>query len=97
MRDKEFLWLVLLLLVVVLGVCGMFFARNSDREYITNWAAESGYELISVEETWFDHGPFWFVDDDDRIYRVEVRDEREHPRTSYFRFRLFGVDQAWKE
>jgi len=66
-----------------------------DKDAIQKWAADNSCEVISVERTVFDHGPFWFVDDDDRIYKVEVKDRFEHPRTTYFRFRSFGFDQEW--
>jgi hypothetical protein len=66
-----------------------------DKDTIHNWATDNSCEVISVERTVFDHGPFWFVDEDDRIYKVEVKDRLEHPRVTYFRFRPFGFDQEW--
>lgn len=66
-----------------------------DKESINSWAIENSYEIKSVERTLFDHGPFWFVDEDDRIYKVQLKDRLEHDRVTYFRFRLWGFDQEW--
>lgn len=66
-----------------------------DKETIKSWATENSCEIVNVERTFFDHGPFWFVGEDDRIYKVEVKDRLEHNRVTYFRFGLWKYDQEW--
>jgi hypothetical protein len=90
------------LVVFVTGILSLllYVAINQngwDNDSIQKWASENSCEVVSVERTFFDHGPFWFVDEDDRVYKVKVKDRLEHPRVTYFRFRPFGMDQEWSE
>lgn len=86
--------------MILVGVLGLFLllltaVRKSDKADINKWATEKRYSVVKIEETIIDLGPFWLKDDDDRLYRVEIKDELEQPKVAYFRFRLFGYDQEW--
>lgn len=86
-----------ILVVALILVLGWVAVTQANRQQgtIKEWASVNGYHVEQIERCYFDHGPFWFVDDDDVIYKVRILDTHEHPRTSYFIFRAFGHDQAW--
>jgi len=52
---------------------------------IANWAAEHDYEVVSINQTFFDYGPFWYCDEDQTIYKTVMRDKFEKERIVYFR------------
>jgi len=83
--------------VLILSLLFWFAIKQDgwDKDSINKWATENSCEVVSIERTVFDHGPFWFVDEDDRIYKVNVKDRLEHPRVTYFRFKVWGFDQEW--
>lgn len=91
---KDFLkiaGIVLLLFVVGYAICAR---RDREKNIIREWAEANDYQIVSIEATVFDHGPFWLVDDDDQVYRVVVNDS-QNDRVTYFWFGLFGHEQKW--
>lgn len=100
MKNKEGLksGVVAIVVLVVLGlaIIAAVLTPASDNRTIQDWASSNGYQVLKLERTFFDHGPFWLVSEDDRVYRVEILDEREKERTAYFKFGLFGHEQEWE-
>lgn len=85
---KEFGLILLFLLFIVFCIWISCVTDNSNRNYINNWALKNNHKIESVEETWFDTGPFWIKDKHHRIYRVEIEDDR----TFYFRVGTFWTE-----
>lgn len=86
-------------IVVVLVLAFMFtgWVGEHQKTQIQDWAHQNNFSVVSVEKCWFDHGPFWLVDEDDDIYYVVLEDRLEKKRISYFLFHTFGMKQAWKD
>ena len=76
---------VLIAFIVVVAIAQI----KSDKTRIANWAAERNYEVLKLEQTFFDYGPFWYCDDDQTIYKTVMKDEFEKERTIYFRIGSF--------
>lgn len=66
--------------------------RKHDEQQIAKWGAKEEYQVVSVTVP-FTH-PFWFSDDDDRIYYVELNDNGKAIHC-YFKFNMFGMKQSW--
>ena len=84
--------------IVVLVAIALSFQRWQNISYqrkIHDWALQNNCRVIKIEKTWFDYGPFWAKNDDQSIYRVEVRDRLERKRVSYFRIGPFHFQQEW--
>ena len=84
---------LILVAIVALGIWAIIAQSKSDHQYIERWAQENHYEIISIEKTVFDHGPFWMVDEHDRVYRVKIAGE---DRLCYFWFGVLSSEQKWK-
>lgn len=101
MRDfilagKQGLAILVVLAVIVVVIFGSISLRDSERVAMTQWVEQQNCDLVSIEETWLDNGPFWVRDDHHRIYRVTVRDGNGRVRHAYFRFGGFvGHDVEW--
>lgn len=88
-----------------LAILGAAFLLNgmvvqSDNAEIQKWAAKEGYSVTSVEKPWFYEHPFWFADEDDRIYKVKMRNKQtERTRVAYIRMGDWwnGPEVRWKE
>lgn len=93
-RLREFLVIGAIVVVFAFLLLGQLTVTDNDHAVINTWATEHDYAVQNIERCYFDHGPFWLSDEDDRIYRVEVSARRE-PRVVYFRFRLWGHDIEW--
>lgn len=90
--------LVLIILFVVgLGVA-VVHQRESHHAQIRQWAKDNHYEVVGQinRQGFWESSPFWFTDDDDSVYKVPLAG-REGTHTSWFRFRFWGMDQAWKD
>ena len=82
--------------LLALVVFGIAFVSETDHQTIRDWAASEDYNITSIEKTIFDNGPFWLVDEDDRIYKVKIEDHHQNEKVIYFRFGLWGADKKWK-
>lgn len=98
MRSKEIggMWWVLGFVALFVFCCwAIYLQGESDKGIIKTWAEDNDYSIVTMEKTIFDHGPFWFVDDHDRIYKVVILDHHEKRRTSYFWFGVWNHEQRW--
>jgi len=88
---------VALYALVLIGILLAAYASSKyEQQQIHNWAAENNYKVISVEMTFMDYGPFWYKDEDDKIYKAVLIDKStEKKRVSYFRIGTFRFEQAW--
>ncbi len=92
--------LIFVLIFVVIIIIGWVLTSSqtiNNHNYIKDWAKENKYTVESIEEPWFDTGPFWVRGKHQRIYKAVLIDELEHKRTSYFRTGVIGYDQAWED
>ena len=97
MTTEVKIGIVVMLLLVTFAIVMSVMTNNFDTNHINKWAKDRNYQILSTKTTWFDNGPFWVRWDGQRIYRVELLDDREKPRVSYFRFGnwWYGPEQAW--
>lgn len=82
--------IVVVVAVLALLVWGSIAGDRSNRAKIDSWTAEHRYRIIEVEKPSFSTGPFWFSDDEDDHYRVEVEDSDHVRKVIWFRFAGFG-------
>lgn len=81
---------------IAVAISLLVFTMSGNHAKIESWAEENDYVVVSIDETFFDYGPFWVKHDGQHIYRVVLcRGSKE--RTSYFRTGIFGMDQEWGE
>jgi hypothetical protein len=81
-------------ILMVLGVVGlivfaflqMSWHYSTSQKNLDDWAAKSGFELISAERRSFRRGPFFFfTSEDQEVYRITVRDQDGQTREGYAR------------
>lgn len=87
---------VLIVGFIALCVWGVAQQTSSDHTAIRQWHSAQNHDVIEIDQPWFTSSPWWFHDDDDRIYRAKVRDKQGQSRTCWHKFNLFGHDQAWR-
>ena len=96
MSDRSNGVLAVLAFVVILALLLMISSCTvkSDHQQIQDWAAQNGYiEVISIEhQGWLETSPWWFSDEDARIYKANLKNRREGQELKWFRFQYFGMD-----
>jgi hypothetical protein len=67
---------------------------KSDEQQIRDWANQNGYiEVISIERPgFFESSPWWFSDEDARIYKATLKNRQEGRELKWVRFQYFGMD-----
>jgi hypothetical protein len=93
--GKAALYVLTFVLIVIIGGFAMDERNKKDHFTINDWASENNYRVVSVEKCFFSKGPFIFVDENDRVYKVEMADSKEHKRTNWFWFGVFNYEQKW--
>ncbi len=90
---------VLVFLAIGAGMVLFIIARHEHQSRrITAWAAQNGYTLAGdVQRAYLDTGPFLLNLEEDEVFRVDLEDATHQRRTAWFRFRLMGMEQAWKD
>ena len=86
------LFFVLFGILLIIGIVASIHQRNKDYKVIEEWALEQDYIVDSIEQTFFDNGPFWLRDEDDRFYKVKIITENKN-KTYYFRFKWYGSEE----
>jgi hypothetical protein len=72
--------------VLILGVCLWVWHYGRARQTLTDWAADSGLELIRAEVRFFRRGPFfWRSGRGHTIYYIVVRNGDGQTRSGYAR------------
>ena len=96
---KQTVGAVLLLLAIGAGMVMFIIARHeSQGRRISEWAAQNGYTLAGdVRRAYLDTGPFLLNLEDDEVFPVDLEDANHQRRTAWFRFRLMGMERAWKD
>jgi hypothetical protein len=96
MSDKTNGVIGILLFAVILGLLLMVSSctTKSDQQQIQDWAKQNGYiEVISIETPgWLESTPFWFSDEDARIYKATLKNRREERELKWVRFQYFGME-----
>lgn len=93
-KDQPVIYIFFVFLAIILYIVSL----NSDKQAIKEWSTKNGYVVLSVEEPILDNGPYWFKDDDQRIYRcrlIEATAESNpnaKTRTMYMRTGVFSND-----
>lgn len=90
----------MLLLITVAVVAAVMSFLPDDEATIREWASSNGFAVSSVEQTFFDHGPFpWYASGKGiRFYRVTVTGQDNQERVTYFRLgSIYGPEQRWDE
>lgn len=87
------LFLVVLLVGALLAVARM----QNDQDKIREWASENDCTVVEIEKQVFSHGPFWFKNEDQEIYRVKLKNHFEADTVAWFRIGTWSFDQEWEE
>lgn len=75
-----------LVVVIFLIIAIAMWQGKSNRNRIHSWCEDNQCQVVEIDEKWTAIGsPFWYKDDDQRIYRVEVKDKLERDRVVWFR------------
>jgi hypothetical protein len=70
--------------------------HESQKSRIADWATQNGYNAVEIRKAgFFEPSPFVLNNEHDDLFRAELEDASHHRRTSWFRFRLLGMEQAW--
>jgi len=77
-----------ILLFVVVAIAAVAWRSSANQSYISNYLAKTGEKAVLVDRKIIDHGPFWFVDEDDEVYEVKT----DSARTLWFCFRTFRTE-----
>jgi hypothetical protein len=90
-----------IVILVLLGIGLVLFLAGKQMESqertIRDWCQGQGYEVIELEHCSFDHGPFWFSDEDQHIYRTVVVDRFENRKFIWHRSPLGWGDWDHEE
>jgi len=82
--NKRSIGLWVVLFSIVLAVFLVLDGKNKESK-IQRWATQNGYQILRIEESYFNTGqPYTVKDQGDRIYRVKVR-RNNRDRTFWFR------------
>jgi hypothetical protein len=85
-----------LIVFTLFAVTIIVVSEQLHNNQIQQWAEEHDYRVESIERVWFlNDSPFWRFKNDE-IFRATVVTS-EGKRISFFRFRGWWYDQAWKE
>lgn len=83
--------------IIALAIWGSITSHNHQITTIRQWASEQNCDISNIEQPMFQHGPFWFVDEDDTIYKVTLTDNEGNQQISWFRFGEFNHhEQLWE-
>jgi len=71
------------------------FAHDEQKKEskINDWVQKHGYEIVQMEKTYFDSGPFGSYEGD-KIYRVLVKDRHNKEHVTWFRVGK-SITQLW--
>ena len=94
MRHFGYVCVVFLFLMFGFFVTAM--VQKSDEDAVRDWAASNNCRVVKIEQCFFDYGPFWYKDEDDRIWRAEISDAHEQGKVVYFRIGLFRFDHEYR-
>lgn len=99
MTTEVKIGIILIVLLITFAVVMSVMINHFDSSHVYSWAKQRNYQILAIKTTVFDNGPFWVRWEGQRIYRVELLDDREQLRVSYFRFGnwWYGPEQAWYE
>lgn len=78
--------------ILVLAGFGAVALQNNQHEQIREWAATQRYRVDKIETASWNRGPYWHVDEDDPVYRVEVSNSDHLPRVFYVHFYWGGME-----
>ena len=82
--------------VVVLCFWMAISQNKSNHEKIRVWCEDNRCKVVSIDEAMFRTGPFWYKDDDQRIYEVKVIDYMEKDKVVWFRIGYWQVQAEWE-
>ena len=89
---------VLILTTIVVGALIPIGNHSSQKAPTAEWAGQNGYLAVEIREAGiFEASTFLLNNEHDNIFRAELEDASHQRRTSWFRFRLLGIEQAWKD
>lgn len=60
--------------VIVVGIIAIVASHKADRAAINDYCAERGYTVTDIDQRHFNKGPYWYVDEDTRVYYVTAED-----------------------
>lgn len=99
MQNKIESVVIFLLVAFVILLCAGIISMNvkSDVQQIEEWALQERYlEVVSVEyKHWFNSGcpyQYWQTDEDDRIYKVVVKNDLEKNEVKWFKFGVYQTE-----
>lgn len=81
---------VLVVLVFVIFVASQ--VSHHHKHEIEKWCQQEGCVLLDHETCVFDKGPYWYVGEDDYVYKIRVKDQSEQEFDGYVHFGLFGME-----
>jgi predicted RND superfamily exporter protein len=86
----ELLAKIVAFIVVLLMVFAVFGALEShDTNAINEFMSKSNRQVVNIERHVLTYGPFFLVDDSDRVYEVQYINEYNENKTAWVRFGLF--------
>lgn len=83
-RKDSITGIGIILFCIAISVFVVMDGKGKEQK-IHNWASQEGYEIVSLEESNFDKGPFWTKDNSQKIYRIQVRDKHNRPKSIWLR------------
>lgn len=84
--DSSSVWLgVIFVIVFIIAI----FSFGQHETKMKDWAKQNNYEFVSAEHCYFTHGPYWFHDKNDFVYKAIVRDKLEKEHIVWFKFGLY--------
>lgn len=94
MKDaKEWFKIAMIILVIIAIITGVvaftMHQKSADHRAIEAWHASQNEDVIEIDKPWFNSGPYWLHDDDDRIYRATVRGKNGQ-RYCWHKFNIWG-------
>ena len=90
---------------IICGIVMFFFVMllfynidRSDNAEIEKWSAKNHYTLVSRHQrlNMLGYGPFYYRQDNQRIYEVKVLTSDGKPKTYYFRIGLLTEIEEYK-
>ena len=95
-RKDSITGIGIILFCIALSVVVVMDDKGKEQR-IQNWALQEGYEIVSLQESSIDKGPFWTKDESQKIYRIQVKDQYNRPKWLWLRVGSFlDVQEAEK-
>jgi len=72
-------------MVFIFGLVMIIATEHIDKNFINKWATQNNFNVKSIDRRFLSIGPFYFITNQQRCYRIELDDGKiYYMRTGFF-------------